>query len=219
MPSPRKEKPLSPIPEATENGAPVGAADLYVVPAGDTTIVFQPGVLANDSDPDGDPLFATIVAPPSNGAFSLDVFGGFDYTPATGFAGMDSLSYRAFDGTDWSDPVTVTIEVERIEVAGTARNNRLRGTAEAEIFRPGGGANDQVVLGGGMDVVAVGDTAMNGRRDTVRIEGFGADDALDLGGAEIASARKAGAWLRLTLTGDGDHVLLRGVALADLNLI
>jgi hypothetical protein len=92
--------------------APVAAADAFVVPRNGTlNVPAGSGVLANDSDPDGDPLTAALVSGPSYGVAFLAPDGSLTYEPATGFVGVDSLSYRATDGVLWSDVTEVTITV------------------------------------------------------------------------------------------------------------
>ena len=70
-----------------------------------------PGVLANDSDPDGDSLSAELVSPPSHGTLQFAANGSFTYTPADDFSGQDTFTYRASDGAATSNVATVTIEV------------------------------------------------------------------------------------------------------------
>lgn len=69
------------------------------------------GVLANDTDMDLDTLTAILVSNPSHGALTLNSNGSFTYTPATGFAGSDSFTYKANDGTADSNTATVSITV------------------------------------------------------------------------------------------------------------
>ncbi len=71
------------------------------------------GVLANDSDPDSGPSALTAVqqTSPTDGLLTFNSDGSFDYTPNTGFAGVDTFTYTAFDGADDSAPATVTITV------------------------------------------------------------------------------------------------------------
>jgi len=64
------------------NLPPIAADDAYAVREGTTLSIAAPGVLANDVDPNGDPLTAATVTPPTTGAFALDPSGAFDYTPA-----------------------------------------------------------------------------------------------------------------------------------------
>src|ERR671911_657284 len=93
------------------NDPPTGTADAYTTAEDTVLTASAPGVLGNDSDPDGDPLTAVLVTGPSHGTLSLNVDGSFSYTPAENFAGSDSFSYRASDGSLNSNPVTVTISV------------------------------------------------------------------------------------------------------------
>jgi len=68
-------------------------------------------VLANDSDPDGDPLTIVSVSAPGNGqaAISGDVI---LYTPAAGFVGTDSFTYTIDDGFGGQATATVTVTVQ-----------------------------------------------------------------------------------------------------------
>ena len=92
------------------NDAPVAAADGVSSIAGATLTVTAPGVLANDTDIDGDPLTAKLAAP-ANGTVTLTPDGAFVYTSAEGFVGTDAFTYVASDGAVASAPATVTIAV------------------------------------------------------------------------------------------------------------
>ena len=82
------------------NDAPVAAENSYSTNEGTTLTVGAPGVLGNDSDVEGDPLTAVVVGLPAHGTLSLNPNGGFTYTPAAGFNGLDGFSYKANDGAD-----------------------------------------------------------------------------------------------------------------------
>src|SRR5206468_10617345 len=75
-----------------------------------------PGVLANDTDADGNALTAVLVTAPAHGAVALNSDGGFSYTPIAGYAGVDSFSYKANDGKDDSAAATVTIAIAATHV-------------------------------------------------------------------------------------------------------
>jgi subtilisin family serine protease len=94
------------------NSAPVAAADSYTASAGVTLSVAAPGVLANDRDADGDPMTAALAGSPAHGSVALDPGGAFRYTPAAGFTGSDSFSYRAADAASSSAAVAVSITVQ-----------------------------------------------------------------------------------------------------------
>jgi len=70
-----------------------------------------PGVSANDSDVDGDPLTAVLVSSVTNGTLTLNADGSFSYTPAADYNGSDSFTYVANDGTADSNTATVSITV------------------------------------------------------------------------------------------------------------
>ncbi len=93
------------------NHAPVAADDAYDVITGETLTVSAPGVLANDTDADSDPLTAVLVSDVANGSLTLKSDGSFTYTPNGGFIGSDSFTYKANDGALDSNTATVTIVV------------------------------------------------------------------------------------------------------------
>ncbi len=107
------------------NGVPTAVDDSYQVKPNETLAADAAGVLANDSDPDGDPLQARVVEGPQHGSLTLGEDGSFQYVPEADFRGTDTFTYVATDGQVDSDPATVTISVEQttmrihLEVSGT----------------------------------------------------------------------------------------------------
>ena len=93
------------------NVAPVAVNDSYTTPYGTALTVPAPGVLENDTDADGDVLVAVKATDPAHGTLTLATNGGFTYTPATGFSGTDTFTYRANDGEADSNVATVSISV------------------------------------------------------------------------------------------------------------
>ena len=84
---------------AGEGSAPVAADDSFTTSEdGVLNIGFSEGVLANDTDADGDPLTAELVAGPTNGTLALNDDGSFTYIPNADFSGSDSFTYTATDG-------------------------------------------------------------------------------------------------------------------------
>ena len=80
-------------------------------------VVAAPGVLANDSDVENDPLTAVLVTGPSNGTLTptLNPDGSFTYTPNPNFSGTDSFTYQAVDSLGGvSNTATVTITVTAV---------------------------------------------------------------------------------------------------------
>jgi hypothetical protein len=96
------------------NDAPVAVDDAYGVDEDTTLNVAAPGVLANDSDVDGDPLTAVKVSDVSSGTLTLNANGSFSYEPNPDFNGIDSFTYQAHDGTDYSENATVIITVNPV---------------------------------------------------------------------------------------------------------
>ena len=90
------------------NDAPVAVADSYSTDEDTALTVAAPGVLANDTDVDGDPLTAVMVSDPAHGTLTLNADGSFVYTPAANYNGADSFTYKANDGTADSNVATVT---------------------------------------------------------------------------------------------------------------
>jgi VCBS repeat-containing protein len=99
------------------NRAPAAAADAYSTAEDTPLTVAAPGVLGNDTDPDGDSLSAVVVSGPAHGSLNLNADGGFTYTPAANFNGTDTFTYQASDGTAQSSPATVTITVTAVNDA------------------------------------------------------------------------------------------------------
>ena len=96
------------------NQPPVAADDSSTTNEDTPLTVAAPGVLANDADPDGDPLTAVLATGPANGSLTLNADGSFAYIPMGGFSGTDSFTYRANDGTADSNLATVTITVNAV---------------------------------------------------------------------------------------------------------
>ena len=97
------------------NEPPVAVDDSYSTPAGNRLTVDAPGLLANDTDYEGDfveftadSLSTTVTA---HGSVDLYSDGSFDYYPESGYVGADSFTYTATDGLGTSNIATVTIAV------------------------------------------------------------------------------------------------------------
>jgi hypothetical protein len=69
------------------------------------------GALSLSSDPDNDPLTATLVSGTAYGTLALNSNGSFTYQPAPGYIGPDSFDYEVSDGMGFSNVATVTIAV------------------------------------------------------------------------------------------------------------
>ena len=91
-----------------QGGMPPIAEDDLATTAQDTPVTID--VLANDSDPDGDPLAIDMVGSPMSGTAEV-VLEQIRYTPALGFSGIDSFTYTVSDGTGGTDEALVTVTV------------------------------------------------------------------------------------------------------------
>ena len=96
------------------NDPPEASGDTYDTNEGGTLIIASPGVLGNDTDPEGDPLTTVLVSDPSHGILTLDPDGSFVYVHDGGETTGDSFTYRASDGLATSDLATVAIAVASV---------------------------------------------------------------------------------------------------------
>ena len=103
------------------NDIPTAVPDAYGTAEDTTLTVAAPGVLGNDSDPDGDALSAVVGTAPGHAAsFTLNADGSFSYMPAADYHGPDSFTYTASDGQTASAPVTVELTVTALNDTPTA---------------------------------------------------------------------------------------------------
>ncbi|HEY6139167.1 MAG TPA: Ig-like domain-containing protein [Thermoanaerobaculia bacterium] len=145
----------------TANHAPVASGDAYAAAEDTPLSVAAPGVLANDTDADGNALTATLVSGPAHGTLSLASNGAFTYTPVANYNGPDSFTYKANDGTADSNVATVSIAVAAVNDAPSASNDSYT-TAEdtaLSVAAPGVLGNDSDVDGDALTAVLVGGPA------------------------------------------------------------
>jgi hypothetical protein len=105
------------------NHAPVANGDGYSLVANAPLTVPAAGVLANDSDPDGDPITAVFVSGPAHGSLALNTDGSFIYTPVVGYTGGDSFTYKANDGQADSNVATVSLAVSPVATTTAVVSN------------------------------------------------------------------------------------------------
>ncbi|MGE3817939.1 MAG: Ig-like domain-containing protein [Isosphaeraceae bacterium] len=197
------------------NDAPVASDESYSIDEDGALNVAASGVLANDTDVDGDPLTAVLVSGPSNGSLFLNADGSFTYTPNANFNGVDSFTYKVNDGFLDSNVATVTITVNPVNDAperiGGALNDLtvLENSASTSLglggldYRPGPGGTEasqslthtvtavppaslgRVLLADGVTVVTVGTTY-----SLTQLQGMRFQPSPDaFGGPEIFSFR------------------------------
>ncbi|RIE09567.1 tandem-95 repeat protein, partial [Candidatus Cryosericum odellii] len=98
------------------NDAPVAVPDSYTTAENTVLIVATPGVLANDTDVDGQTLTAAIDVSnyPSHGTAILQPDGSFKYTPYLNYCGPDEFKYRASDEVVRTTLTKVSLQVTAV---------------------------------------------------------------------------------------------------------
>ncbi|MGC9502491.1 Ig-like domain-containing protein, partial [Baaleninema sp.] len=73
------------------------------------------------SDSDGDDLTYSVASEPTNGSVTITdaSTGAYTYTPDADYNGSDSFTFTANDGTEDSEPATITITVDAVNDAPT----------------------------------------------------------------------------------------------------
>lgn len=93
------------------NRPPLAGNDSYNVAKGTLLSVAAPGILANDSDPDGNAIAAVLNTSVAHGTLTLNANGSFTYMPTSGYTGADSFSYAVSDGSVTGNTATVALTV------------------------------------------------------------------------------------------------------------
>jgi VCBS repeat-containing protein len=134
------------------NDAPVASNDSYTTNKGTMlTGNASAGVLQNDSDIDGDSIFAELVSPTRHGMLTLNPDGSFSYVPAAHYKGTDSFVYHATDSAADSNDATVQINV------GAWNPPRPAGTTADMILR---GSNTSPDVAGHYEIYNLGNNAI-----------------------------------------------------------
>src|SRR5262249_27344976 len=124
------------------NGAPMAMNDSYSVVHGHTLSLSAPGILANDVDPDHDPLTAIQMSAPAHGTLTLNANGSLTYVAANSYVGQDSFTYKASDGMLQSNVATVTINVTDQPPAAVNNTYSVLHDHTLNVAAPGCLAND-----------------------------------------------------------------------------
>ena len=166
-----------------ENDPPIATDDSYSIQSGTQLLVAAAaGVLANDTDPELDPLQAILVSDVSDGVLGLSSDGSFDYTPNQGFTGQDTFSYLANDASLDSNLAIVTITVSDTSDPDVVLELPLDEGAGTVASDVSGNGNDGVLVGGAVFEADSGD----GSAFAVRFDG--ADDYIDLGALDVSGS-------------------------------
>jgi hypothetical protein len=102
------------------NDAPTANDDQYSTDEDVPLVIAPTGVLANDTDPDGDTLTVTSFTQPTNGTVTVNADGSFTYTPNANYNGADTFTYTMSDGNGGTDTATVFIGVNPVNDAPDA---------------------------------------------------------------------------------------------------
>ncbi len=150
---------------------------------------------------------------PSSGALSFISAPDFETPLDGGGDNLYDLRVGVFDGTT---TVTQDIIVEVLDVndriTGTPGFDQLVGPGADETIQSLSGIIDLNSGGGGADTFAFGAETGNDILEFDYILDFGADDSLSLGGTSIVQEINGPGQTTLILDGDGDVIILSGVA-------
>ena len=134
-----------------ENRPPLARGDAFTLEAGQTTVL---AILANDSDPDGDPLQAVSYTMPDHGSLAFNPDKTFSYTPAAGYQGADQFTYTIRDNRGASASASVLLTIVETAEPPTAADDHVVTEADVPVTIDVLG-NDQLPAGQQIRIVAV----------------------------------------------------------------
>ena len=217
--------------EVPANAAPLANPDQVSTSEGQAVALAFNTLLANDSDPDGDPLSIEAVQSPTHGSISVDAQSAeLVFTPDPWFIGDAGFEYRVSDGstsaTGW---VTVTVLAPAKAILGSDGGEAIAGGRKSDTIY-GLGGDDFIDGDRGNDVLigGLGDDLLVGAKGNDTFV-FSAGDGQDLidnggGGKRDFDVLQFGAgisdtellWeriedsLRISVAGTGDAVMING---------
>ena len=125
------------------NTSPVASSETYEAVAGQIRSVDAgSGLLANDTDENGDPLTAVLVSGVAHGTLTLNTDGSFSYLATSGYLGTDSFVYRVSDGVGFSANATVTLSVFPTNVTAFGESYSTGHDRTLSVATPGVLTND-----------------------------------------------------------------------------
>ncbi|GAP12358.1 protein containg VCBS repeat [Longilinea arvoryzae] len=121
---------------------PQAAADAYQTSEDTPLTIAAPGLLANDTAHQGQPLSAVLVDQPSHGAVVLNADGSFTYTPTADWNGSDSFTYTAKEAGLASAPAAVTLTISPVNDAPRAAADGGTTDEDVPLVQPAPGVLD-----------------------------------------------------------------------------
>jgi large repetitive protein len=136
------------------NRAPVAVDDSIVISEDWAALVH---VLANDTDPDGNPVSVVGVTEPTNGTLAVITNTVIRYTPAADYTGEDYFTYTIGDGQGGFATGTVAVVVvdQNDRPVAVADSYRIAEDAELVVSPPGVLGNDSDLESASLFVVLV----------------------------------------------------------------
>lgn len=128
------------------NNPPQATDDAFNTIEETPLIIPAPGVLDNDTDPEGSILSAWLETPPTTGYLDLQLDGSFTYTPTIDFNGLITFTYLASDGGK-TDLAMVSINITPVNDAPVAIDDEVFVEQDTQLI-----VNPPGVLGNDYDV-------------------------------------------------------------------
>lgn len=180
------------------NHPPVVVGEAASVRAGSSFVTSVAALLANDSDPDGNPLSITSLGTPTHGSLVRAADGSITYTPQAGYTGGDSYTYVVSDGKGGTATGTVQITVKAAMLAPVITDVVDDAGTQTGTVANGGSTDDSLPLlhgtaeaGAGVDVLAGGVTIGHVVADASGLWSFQVTTALGQGPQQFSAQATA----------------------------
>jgi len=134
------------------NDDPIAADD--AASGNEDEAVVISGVLANDTDIEGDTLSIASITQGSNGTVVDNGDGTLTYTPDADFHGDDSFTYMISDGAGGTDTATVALTIAPVNDAPTAADDAAAGDEDGVITTGDVLANDSDAEGDALTITS-----------------------------------------------------------------